>query len=316
MGTPEFGATVLKTLVDNGFEVTGVVTQPDRSSGRHKKLAAPPVKKIAQELNLPVMQLERLKGEKVIEDLRKFAGGAEVFVVAAFGMLLPGPVLEIPPLKCINVHGSLLPRYRGASPVAQAILDGCQETGVTIMLMEKGLDTGQMLSKTVVPVDSAETQLSLMAKLAKTGSELLVSTLPRWASGQIIPQPQDSSQASLTGIIKKEDGKINWSEPAEIIERKVRAYFPWPGTFTTWKGQTLKIIKARTINSELPVSPGSLPIPPGEVVEGLVAGKPVPLISTGQGLLQPLEMQLPGKKPVQSPVFISGYPLFIGSMLE
>ncbi len=317
MGTPDFGARVLQGLVENNFEVVGVVTQPDRPSGRRNIFTPPAVKKTAQELGLPVMQVERLKEPEVLEDLRKFGRGAEVFVVAAFGMLLPGPVLEMPPLKCINVHGSLLPKYRGASPVVQALLEGSPETGVTIMLMEKGLDTGPMLSKAVVLVGPGETQISLMVKLAEAGSKLLVETLPAWGAGLITPQPQDNSQATLTGIIKKEAGKIDWNEPAGLIERKTRAYFPWPGAYTYWGNQTLKIIKAEVGSPELARSLEAEKVIPGKVlseINQVKAGRTL-AIATGAGLLLPLELQLAGKKVVPVKDFLLGQPDIIGSQL-
>jgi methionyl-tRNA formyltransferase len=194
MGTPEFGATILKALATApGIEVTGVVTQPDRPAGRKNQLTPPPVKVAAVELGLPIMQVEKLRDPAIQQQLKDFSREAEVFVVAAFGLILPVAVLNMPALKCINVHGSLLPEYRGASPVAQAILDGKAETGVTIMLMEKGLDTGAMLTKVVTPITPDDTQPSLMAKLAEDGAKLLLETLPRWAAGEITPEAQDDS---------------------------------------------------------------------------------------------------------------------------
>jgi len=186
MSTPEFGATILQALASSSHQVVGVVTQPDRPAGRKNRLTAPPVKLVAEQLGLPVMQVERLRGSEILTKLAEFSREADIFVVAAFGMLLPGAVLEMPRLQCLNVHGSLLPEYRGASPVAQAVLDGRSETGLTIMLMEKGLDTGPMLAKKAVPIANDETQSSLMQKLAEVGAELLLETLPLWAGGQLV----------------------------------------------------------------------------------------------------------------------------------
>lgn len=316
MGTPELGSTVLRALANSEHEVVGVVTQPDRPAGRKNVLTPPPVKQVALELGLPVMQVERLRGSEVIEELRSFSRGAEVFVVAAFGMLLPSAVLEMPALKCVNVHGSLLPEYRGASPVAQAILDGRKETGVTIMLMDKGLDTGPMLSKTVVPIAPTETQASLMEKLAWAGADLLLKTLPAWAAGEITPQAQDDSKASLTRIIKKEDGRIKWEESAELIERKIRAYDPWPGVFTIWNGQPLKILKAEVVSKEnLDLDEV---LQPGTVRLARLKDKGAKehlIIATGQNFLAPLELQMSGKKALNIRDFLQGQRGIIGVQL-
>ncbi|MBN9387283.1 MAG: methionyl-tRNA formyltransferase [Chloroflexi bacterium] len=312
MGTPQFGATILRRLAEK-FEVVGVVTQPDRPAGRKNLLTPPPVKIAAQDLGLPVLQLEKLRPAESQAKLREFAAGAEAFVVASFGMILPVAVLEMPPLKCINVHASLLPAYRGASPVAQALLDGLEKTGVTIMLMEKGLDTGPILTQVITPIAPDETQETLLAKLAHDGAELLVETLPRWATGEITPQPQDSSLATHTGIIQKEAGRINWQESAVVIERKNRAYEPWPGIFTTWNGQTLKLGRCKVVaETDLP---SGTEREPGRVIAGQENAAPL-LIATGEGFLAPLELQLPGKKMVPVAEFSRGYRQIIGAVLE
>ena len=312
MGTPQFGATILRRLAEK-FEVVGVVTQPDRPAGRKNLLTPPPVKIATQDLGLPVLQLEKLRPAESQAKLREFAAGAEAFVVASFGMILPVAVLEMPPLKCINVHASLLPAYRGASPVAQALLDGLEKTGVTIMLMEKGLDTGPILTQVITPIAPDETQETLLAKLAHDGAELLVETLPRWATGEITPQPQDSSLATHTGIIQKEAGRINWQESAVVIERKNRAYEPWPGIFTTWNGQTLKLGRCKVVaETDLP---SGTEREPGRVIAGQENAAPL-LIATGEGFLAPLELQLPGKKMVPVAEFSRGYRQIIGAVLE
>ncbi len=308
MGTPPFGATVLRRLAAS-HEVIGVVTQPDRPAGRKNTLTPPAVKVVAQELGLPVLQIERLRGPEVQSRLKEFANGADVFVVASFGMLLPVAVLEMPPLGSLNVHASLLPAYRGASPVAQAILDGRNETGVTIMQMEKGLDTGPALSRVVVPIAPDDTQPTLLEKLAQAGAELLVETLPRWANHEIQPEPQDHNQATHTGIIKKEDGLINWLESAAGIERKSRAYDPWPGIYTLWQGQTLKLGHCEVLPEKVDhLSPGETALLP-------VGGSPSLIIGTGQGGLAPLELQLPGKRMLPVADFVRGYPDFVGAKL-
>jgi methionyl-tRNA formyltransferase len=318
MGTPQFGAVVLRRLAGE-FDVIGVVTQPDRPAGRKNILTPPPVKIAAQDLGLPVLQVEKLRTAESQAQLHKFSQGAAAFVVASFGMILPVAVLEMPPLKCLNVHASLLPAYRGASPVVQALLDGLTQTGVTIMLMEKGLDTGPVLSQVVTPIEPAETQATLLAKLARDGAELLVQTLPRWAAGEITPQPQDASQASHTGIIQKEAGRINWQESAIVIERKSRAYEPWPGLYTTWNGQTLKLGRCKVYTEVALTNP---PPPenrqPGQVFLSEIKEKgaaPQLLIGTGEGFLAPQELQLPGKKMLPAADFLRGYRPIVGAIL-
>ncbi len=319
MGTPQFGAVVLRRLAAD-FDVTGVVTQPDRPAGRKNILTPPPVKIAAQDLGLPLLQVEKLRSAESQAQLREFSAGAEAFVVASFGMLLPVAVLEMPPFQCINVHASLLPAYRGASPVVQALLDGLDQTGVTIMLMEKGLDTGPLLTQVVTPIEPQETQETLLAKLARDGAELLVQTLPRWFAGEITPQPQAAGQASQTGIIHKEAGQINWLESAVMLERKSRAYDPWPGIYTTWNDQTLKLGRCQVYSEAAlisPVSP-SLNRPPGQVFLSEIKGKgavPQLLIATGEGLLAPLELQLPGKKMLPAADFLRGHRQIEGSLL-
>lgn len=318
MGTPQFGAAVLRRVAEE-FEVIGVVTQPNRPAGRKNVLTPPPVKIAAQDLGLPVLQVEKLRSAESQAQLREFSTGAEVFVVASFGMILPVVVLDMPPLKSINVHASLLPAYRGASPVIQALLDGLDQTGVTIMLMEKGLDTGPILTQVVTPIDPAETQETLLTKLARDGAELLVQTLPRWAAGQITPQAQEATQASHTGIIQKEAGRIDWQESAVIIERKSRAYDPWPGIYTNWNGQTLKLghstVYTESALTDLPASENRQP---GQVFLSGIEEKGSPpqlLIATGEGFLAPQELQLPGKKMQPAAEFSRGYRQIIGSIL-
>lgn len=319
MGTPEFGAVVLQALATSPYQVVGVVTQPDRPAGRKNQLTPPAVKLVAQEFKLPVLQVERLRDRAVIEQLREFSQAADVFVVASFGMILPPAVLTMPRLQCLNVHGSLLPQYRGASPVAQAILDGQTETGVTIMLMERGLDTGPMLSKRVVPISAEDTQTTLMLKLAKVGADLLLETLPLWTNGKLEPQPQDVTQASITGIIKKEDGRVDWTKEAACIERMTRAYEPWPGVFTNWNGQLLKILRAKVLDENaIALFRPEPPLESGKVYAAQLQGENKNenlVIATGKGLLAPTELQLAGKKAASSRDFLRGYPAIIGAKL-
>jgi methionyl-tRNA formyltransferase len=313
MGTPEFGATLLRALANSEHEVVGVVTQPDRPAGRKNTLTPPAVKVAAQALGLPLMQVEKLRDPAIQEQLREFSNGADAFVVASFGMILPVAVLNMPPLGCINVHASLLPAYRGASPVAQAILDGLSETGVTIMLMEKGLDTGPMLRKIVTPITPDDTQATLMEKLARDGSKILLETLVLYAEGKIVPETQDHSHATHTGIIKKEAGLVNWTEPATLIERKTRAYDPWPGVFSYWNGQMLKFGRCEVVSfGDLPVETD---LDYGTTNLARIDGKERLLIKTGEGWLAPRELQLPGKKMLAIGDFLRGQGAIVGAKL-
>lgn len=319
MGTPEFGAIVLRALATSAYQVVGVVTQPDRPAGRKNLLTPPSVKLMALEFDLPLLQVARLRDPGVQAQLRQFSQPADLFVVASFGMILPPAVLQMPRLGCLNVHGSLLPAYRGASPVAQAILDGVSESGVTIMLMERGLDTGPMLSRRAVPLAPDETQPRLMLKLAQVGAELLLETLPDWANGQIEPAPQDHTQATITGIISKDAGRIIWTRPAAYIERMTRAYDPWPGTFTTWNGQLLKFLWAEVWAEAAIkiVKPTDVVPAPGLALLGQTSDNTPPrlVIATGSGWLAPHELQLAGKKVTNARDFVSGQPAIIGAVL-
>lgn len=319
MGTPEFGAIVLRALVSSKHQVVGVVTQPDRPAGRKNLLTPPPVKMTALEFGLPLLQVAKLRNPAVQAQLQQFSQSADLFVVASFGMILPPAVLQLPRLGCLNVHGSLLPAYRGASPVAQAILDGVSESGVTIMLMERGLDTGPMLSRRVVPLDTHETQASLMLKLAQVGADLLLETLPAWANWQIEPTLQDQTQATITGIISKEAGRIVWSQSAAYIERMTRAYDPWPGTFTFWNGQLLKILRSEVVADAVLkiIKPADVVPTPGLALLAQTNDRTHPqlVIATGAGWLAPHELQLAGKKPTNARDFVSGQPAIIGAVL-
>lgn len=312
MGTPEFALPALEKLVENRYEISAVVTQPDRPAGRGRALAPSPVKVFAVAHRLPVLQPESLKTPGIDQKLRTLR--PEVIVVAAFGQLLPRSVLEIPPLGCINIHPSLLPKYRGPSPVAGAILAGESVTGVTIMLMDEGWDTGPILAQRKVPILPDDTTGSLERKLAQVGAELLIDTLPRWASGEVKPRPQNHAEATYTKPIAKEDGRIDWQLPAEELSRRCRAFSPWPGCFTQFGGKTLKILKSR------PYPQWTGQDTPGHVVEiemaeGARRQKAVG-VATGQGALLLLEVQLEGGKAMPIEQFVRGQRQFLGSRLE
>lgn len=299
MGTPEFAVPTLKLLIEN-HDVIGVVTQPDRPAGRNNKLRPSPVKEVAIEAGIPVFQPKRLRNPEAIEELKKW--DADFHVVVAFGQILPQAVLDLPKIAPINIHGSLLPRWRGAAPIHAAIRAGDSETGITIMIIDAGLDTGPMLTKRAIPIEKDETAQTLHDKLSQIGAELLIETLPKVISGEVQPQQQDDSLSTYAPQIKKEEGRIDWSQPALTIERLVRAFTPWPGTFTFWDGKQLKIHEG--INSG-----GTAPH--GQVIEknGQIA------IGTGDGLYYPHEVQLAGKKRVSITDFANGYSDFVGATL-
>jgi methionyl-tRNA formyltransferase len=307
MGTPDFAVPVLKALIER-YEIVGVVSQPDQRVGRGRKVGAPPVKVVALAHDLPMLQPPSLRRPDVVAELRALA--PEVIVVAAFGQILRAEVLGIPPKGCLNVHASLLPKYRGAAPVAAAILAGEEETGVTIMLMDEGMDTGPILSQATCSISPQDTRESLTAKLAQLGAGLLIDTLPRWLAAEdmaneIEPRPQDHSQATYSRIIAKEDGLVDWSQSAVEIWRRSRAYYSWPSTYTYWRGRLLKVLRAEAL------SQWSGEGEPGQVIaldEGLA-------VATGEGALLLREVQLAGKRTMNVEDFARGQRDFVGSVL-
>lgn len=291
MGSPEFALPTLQALVEH-YQVVGVVTQPDRPSGRGRNLTPPPVKVLAESLQLPVIQPERLKEPAAMEQLQ--AWQPDLIVVTAFGQILRRAVLELPPFGCINVHASLLPRWRGAAPIQAALLHGDAESGVTIMKMDPGVDTGPLLSQRAEPILPDDTAASLSERLARSGAELLIETLPAYLRGELEPQPQDEAAATYAPMLKKEDGQLDFSAGAEELERRVRAFSPWPGAFTRWRDGLLKVHRARAAESP---SPG-----PGRrlIWDGL------PAVGTARGILVLEEVQPAGKRPMPGKVFLSG----------
>ncbi len=303
MGTPDFSVPSLLTLINGGYDVAAVVTQPDRPSGRGRKLEMSPVKQAALEHGIPVMQPRSLRDPDAVAALAVLA--PDVIVVAAFGQILRTDVLDLPPHGCINVHASLLPRWRGAAPVQAAILAGDQVTGSTIMRMDAGMDTGPILAQAALLIDPTDTGDSLTGRLAQQGAELLAETLPRWLAGEIIPQAQDATLATLCRPLRKEQGVIDWTQPAEIIARAVRAFNPWPAATTTWNGAGLKVLEAV---AEPDVETDQ---PPGTVI--VVDGRV--LVSTGVGLLRLEQVQLAGRSAMAVSDFLRGQPGFVGATL-
>lgn len=291
MGSPDFALPVLRNLVRN-YLVVGVVTQPDRPAGRGRILTPPPVKELALSLNIPVIQPNRLKEPDAFAQLQ--AWQPDLIVVAAFGQILRQNVLDLPPLGCVNVHASLLPRWRGAAPVQAAIISGDATTGITIMKMDAGVDTGPILAQHAVPILVEDTGETLGSRLAEVGGELLMMTLPRYLSGEIKPFNQDNSLATYAAMLKKEDGQLDFNLPAEILERRVRAFYPWPGTYMQWGTETLKILSAHVINDK-----DAFP-----QIQGVTEVKPA--VGTSSGWLVFDEVQPAGKRIMPGEVFLRG----------
>ncbi len=295
LGSPAFAVHPLEALAAAGHEIVAVVTQPDRPAGRGGRLTPPPVKLAAQALGLPVLQPETLRDPAVVEQLAGLA--PEVGVVAAYGEILRKAVLAIPPLGYLNIHPSLLPLHRGPTPVAGAIMAGDSETGVSIMRLDPGMDSGPILAQAVVPLPPTARTGPLTDELFRLGARMLVEALGPYAAGQLEPRPQDHSQATVTRLLKKEDGVIDWGLPALVIERMTRAYDPWPGAVTTWQGQGLRLIAAQ-------VHPDwSGPEPPGTLV-GQAGG--APLVATGSGALALLEVHPAGRRPMSGAAWLAG----------
>ncbi len=302
MGTPRFGQIILQALLAE-YHIAGVVTQPDRTAGRGNKLVVSPVKQMAQEHGLPLMQPERVREAGAIEQLKQLA--PDVIVVAAFGQILPPAILSIPPHGCLNVHASLLPRYRGASPIPAAILADDPCTGVTIMLMEAGLDTGPIIRQQALAITSDDTTESLTERLGHEGAKLLLQTLPSWIAGEITPQPQDEEQATFTHPIAMQDARIDWQSPADRIARQVRAMYPWPIAYTAWAGRKLQILRARPCRADVRDAE------PGQVA---ILGRDI-AVATGDGWLILDEVQLAGKRRMPVEAFVRGQRGFVGAIL-
>lgn len=292
MGSPEFALPTLGSLAEH-VNLVGVVTQPDRPAGRGRVLTPPPVKILAQELNLPVIQPERLRQPEALAQIQ--AWQPDLIVVAAFGQILRPVVLDLPRLGCVNVHASLLPRWRGAAPINAAILHGDAATGITIMIMDPGIDTGPTLSQRAEPILPKDTAATLGERLAVLGSQLLIETLPAYINGTLKPQPQDGSNATYAPMLKKEDGKLDFNQSAEALERRVRAFAPWPGTFTLWENDILKVLNAHAVPGH--TTPGTFAVHQG-----------LPALGCAAGLLVLDEVQEAGKKPKTGKVFLQGAP--------
>lgn len=303
LGTPEFAVPSLERIVAAGHRVLAVYTQPDRPRGRERELAAPPVKRAALALGLPVRQPERIRRPEVVAELAALA--PEAMVVVGYGQIIPQSIIDIPPLGIVNVHASLLPRYRGAAPVQWAIVRGENVTGVTTMLIDAGLDTGGILLRRETPIAPGEDAVALSARLAQMGAGLLIETLEGLRAGTLTPVPQDHAQATLAPILRKEDGLIDWTRPAAEIANRVRGLVPWPGAYTWFRGQRLHVWRARAVAENASAPPGTL------VASGRRLGA-----TCGEGtFLEMLEVQLEGRKRVTAEAFLNGQHIKMGERL-
>lgn len=303
MGTPEFAVQVLEAVIKEGHEVAGVYTQPDKPSGRGKSVKHTPVKELALQYNIPVFQPERVREPEVAEEMKRLA--PEVIVVVAFGQILPETILNLPPLGCINVHASLLPKYRGAAPIQRVIIDGEKESGVTTMYMAKGLDTGDMIEQRKVPIDPKETGGSYHDKLAAAGAELCLSTLRKLAEGTAPRIPQDDRISSYAHMLNKAMGELDFQKPAEELERLIRGLNPWPSAYTRLQGKTLKIYEADIAGEETASAPGTV----------IAVDKTSFTVQCSPGALRITSLQLEGKKRMETAAFLLGYKLSAGMML-
>jgi len=303
MGTPDLAATVLQALLDAEYSVSAVVTQPDKPKGRGKAMACSPVKELAVESGIPVLQPERAKDETFIEELRAY--NPDIIVVAAYGKILPKAILDMPKYGCINVHTSLLPDYKGAAPIQWAILNGEKETGVTIMYMDEGCDTGDIISAETLLIADDETGGSLHDKLAKLGGELLVRTLPSVLDGSCSRTPQEKGVGRYVSIIDKSLGNLNFACPAVELERYIRGLDPWPCAFTKLDGKLLKLWKAYVIDEETEETPGTV----------LAGDKKALRVATGDGILAVTELQPEGKRRMKTEEYLNGCAVEAGTVL-
>lgn len=303
MGTPDFAVASLEALLQSDDSVVGVVTQPDRPKGRGQVLAPSPVKLLAQRAKIPLLQPLKMKDPEFLQTLAGWK--PDLIAVTAFGRILPPAILSLPPRGCINVHGSLLPKYRGAGPIQWAIINGERETGITTMLMDEGMDTGAMLLQEAIPIAADDTAGTLSPRLAELGGRLLVETIARVKAGTIVPQPQDSLRATLAPLLKKEDGVINWTLPATALANRVRGLSPWPGAYTAAGGDRWTIWRALAL-------PGPTAKPPGVVVA--VTNEAIH-VATGEGVLALLELQPANSRRMAVSQYLAGHTVVVGLQL-
>lgn len=305
MGTPDFAVPVLTSLISSGYTLSAIFTQPDKKVGREQKLIYSPVKKLALKYKISLYQPEELN-QRIEQKIRSLI--PDLIVVAAYGKIIPKEILEIPKYGCLNVHASLLPKYRGASPIQAAILAGEKETGVTIMLMDEKVDHGPILAQRKEKIYNNDTGKTLHDRLSKKGAELLIEILPNWFEGKIKPQLQDHSKATYTKMLSRNDGRINWTKPADEIERQIRAYYPWPGSWTKWNGKRLKIFPDSTVSYQLSTN--------RKLGEVFLTKDERLAITCGKGYLVIGKLQLEGKKKMTTREFLKGYHQITGAVLE
>ena len=303
MGTPDFSVGTLAALVEAGHEVVLAVTQPDKPKGRGKEMQYTPVKEYALEKGIPVYQPEKVRRPECIEELKKYQ--ADVCVVIAFGQILPKEILEMTPYGCINVHASLLPKYRGAAPIQWAIINGESISGVTTMQMDEGLDTGDMLEKAEVPLGEKITGGELHDLLAEAGAKLCAQTLEKLEKGELKPEKQGETPTAYARMLDKKLGNIDWTRPAVEIERLIRGLNPWPSAYTTWNEKTMKIWDADVVDEEKTAEPGTI----------IEVTKQTFSVQTGEGALRINELQIPGKKKMSADAFLRGYQVKTGEKL-
>ncbi len=306
MGTPDFAVGALEALIEAGHEITAVVTQPDKAKGRSGALQFPPVKECALRHNIPVFQPVRIKTPEAIARLKEYP--AELFVVAAFGQILSQEILDMPKYGCLNIHASLLPKYRGASPIQHVLIEGEEKTGITIMQMDAGLDTGDMLYKKELEIDARDTFETLHDKLMVLGGEAIVEALPLLEEGALEAEKQQE-ESSYASLIRKEMGRIDFSKSATVIDRLIRGMNPWPSAFTAYHGKQLKIWCA---HPEAVAQTDSNSVVPGQVLE---VGKDSFVVACGEGALRVLELQLEGKKRMSCKDFLLGVKVSVGEQL-
>lgn len=303
MGTPEFAVPSLQALLTSRHQVLAVITQPDKPAGRGQQVTAPPIKQLAVQHGLPVYQPEKLRDPQVADWIHSWQPDAIVLV--AYGKIIPQEIIEIPPLGIINVHASLLPKYRGAAPIQWAIAEGETRTGVTTMLIDAGLDTGDILLARETEIGPEETAVELSERLARMGAELLLETLEGLQTGRIQPRPQDHSQATYAPMLKKEDGWIDWNWPAQKIHNRIRGFQPWPGAYTTFRGKTFHIWRSRITGETINLEPGEIACTGQRLQVGCGDGQALEL----------LEVQLEGRKRMDAKAFLCGHPIRAGERL-
>ena len=310
MGTPDFAVGALEALIKAGHEITAVVTQPDKAKGRSGQLQAPPVKECAGRHGIPVMQPKRIKTPEAIEELKKYE--ADVYIVAAFGQILSQEILDMPRYGCLNIHASLLPGYRGASPIQHVIIDGESETGVTIMQMNAGLDTGDMLYKKRIVIAADDTYETLHDKLMVLGGEAITEVLPLLEEGKITPEKQDDSLSCYAPLIEKRMGHLDFSRDAKILDRLIRGVTPWPSAYTSYNGKQLKIWKAVPVEADESSLDGAADMAPGAICR---VDKDAFYVLCKEGALRILEVQMEGKKRMSTRDFLLGVKVQAGEIL-